>query len=192
VLRWLERELTEHDRPEVNLVRGILSRTLYKRLWVVSQDMEQPRWDRIVKAWADLSRQKKHRLSVEVERQVALKVVGAAKALTGYSEQDVRGAIELRRAQLTPWLLVDIPEPRSGADVGLYYVHEGQRRQLRKDEKVAGSIQASKVWEQYAGSLLQAAGKIRIFCDPDLVDIVEATIPWEHGIETVIESLEAV
>ena len=106
--------------------------------------------------------------------------------------ESLRGEIEKRRAQRAPWLLVDIPETRPGAEVGLYYVLEGQRRQLRKDEKVAGSTQASEVWEQYAGSLLEAAGKIRIFCDPLLVDAVEALIPWENGIETLIESLEAV
>jgi len=154
--------------------------------------MQQSRWDKIVNVWSGLGREKKHRLSAEVERQVALKVVGAGKALTGFSPESIREVIELRQAQRLPWLLVDIPETRSGADVGLYYVLEGQRRQLRKDEKVAGSTQASEVWEQYAGSLLQAAGKIRIFCDPELVDIVEATTAWEEGIETVIESLEAV
>jgi hypothetical protein len=192
VLRWLEHQLMERDRPEAALISGILKRKLYKRLWVVSRDMQQGRWDEIVKAWSDLTREKKHRLSIEVERQVAAKLTGNPKAITGFSVEGVRETIHERQSQRAPWLLVDIPESRPGAEVGLYYVLEGQRRQLRKDDKVAGGIQESDVWKQYAGALLQTAGKIRIFCDRNLVDVVEASIPWEIGIETVTESLEAV
>jgi len=158
----------------------------------VSRDMQQARWDDIVKSWSDLTRDKKHRLSLELEKQVATELIGNPKSITGFSAEGVKDLIQLRQAQRAPWLLVDIPETRPGAEVGLYYVLEGQRRQLRKDDKVAGGIQESEVWKQYAGALLQTAGKIRVFCDPQLADVVEAAIPWEVGIETVIESLEAV
>jgi HD superfamily phosphohydrolase len=192
VLRWFEQQLGQSKRPEATLIGGILSRTLYKRLWVVSRDMQQTQWDDIVQIWSSLSREKKHRLSMEVERRVAAKVLGSARATTGFTAEGAREAIEERQAQRAPWLLVDIPESRPGAEMGLYYVLEGQRRQLRKDDKVAGSTQESDVWKQYAGLLLQTAGKIRIFCDPLLVDVVEAAIGPEDGIETVIESLKAV
>jgi hypothetical protein len=192
VLRWFEQQLSQSKRPEATLIGGILSRTLYKRLWVVSRDMQQTQWDDIVQIWSSLSREKKHRLSMEVERRVAAKVLGSARATTGFTAEGAREAIEERQAQRAPWLLVDIPESRPGAEMGLYYVLEGQRRQLRKDDKVAGSTQESDVWKQYAGLLLQTAGKIRIFCDPLLVDVVEAAIGPEDGIETVIESLKAV
>lgn len=192
VLRWLERQLRESERPEAELIAGLLSRRLFKRLWVVSNDMQQSRWDKIVKAWSSLAREKKHRLSAELERRVAEKIGGAAKSITGFSAEDVRTAITQRQAQRRPWLLVDIPETRPGAEVGLYYVLEGQRRQLRKDEKVVGATQESEVWKTYAGSLLEAAGKIRVFCEPEFVDAIEVAIPWEGGIETLTESLEAV
>jgi HD superfamily phosphohydrolase len=191
VLRWFEQQLIQSKRPEASLINGLLRRRLYKRLWVVSYDMQPTRWDGIVQAWSVLNREKKHRLSVELERRVAAKVIGSAKAITGFSAEGAREAIEERQAQRAPWLLVDIPESRPGAEVGLHYVLEGQRRQLRKDDKVAGSTQESEVWKQYAGSLLQTAGKIRIFCDPELVDVVEAAMGWEEGIETVMESLSA-
>jgi len=192
VLRWFERDLIQHEKPEHVLIRGILSRRLYKRLWVVSHDMQPLRWDKIVKAWSGLSREKKHRLSAEFERQVGTKLIGAARTITGFSAEGLRAAIEERQAQRAPWVLVDIPETRPGADVGLYYVLEGQRRQLRKDEKVAGGTQESEVWNRYAGLLLETAGKIRVFADPQFVDAVEAAIPWEDGIETLTESLEAI
>lgn len=192
-LRWLEDRLRRENRPEAELVSGILSRSLYKRLWVVSRDMQHPRWDAIVKLWSSLSRSKKHQVVSILERLVSNKLnehgVASTTALPGSSAQK---QIEQRVAGRIPWLLIDIPESRPGADVGLYYVWEGQRRQLRKDEKVAGSIQKSEVWEQYAASLLETAGKIRVFADDLLVDAVEASIGWEEGIELLVNSLEAV
>jgi serine/threonine protein kinase len=190
VLRWLEKELSRSVRPEAVLLGGILNRRLFKRLWVVSHDMQPTRWDKIVKLWSELSREKKHRLSHQFETKVVTKVAGATTKITGFSPEGLKASLEQSTTARSPWLLIDIPESRPGAEVGLRYVLEGQRRQLRKDEKVAGQTQESEVWNRYAGSLLQAAGKIRIFCDPGLVDAIEAAVPWENGIETLIETLE--
>lgn len=191
VLRWFEEELVREARPESVLLSSILSRRLYKRLWVVSRDMEKRRWDAMVKTWDDLNRTQKFQLSYAVEQKIAAKLDAVNDGITGLSAENAKDFIKTRLAQRAPWLLVDIPGSRPGSDVGLYYVLEGQRRRLRKDDKVAGSTEESEVWKHYAESLLQAAGKIRIFCAPELVDFVEANIPWEVGIEAISESLEA-
>ncbi len=60
---------------------------------------------------------------------------------------------------------------------------------MRKEDRVVGDLQPSKVWEDYAHNLRQTAGKLRVFCDPTLVDTVEASIPWETGIEALEEVL---
>jgi hypothetical protein len=99
-------------------------------------------------------------------------------------DRDTRGRI--------PWLLIDIPGERPGSDVPLYFVLEGQRRSLRKDDRSVGSLQKSEVWEHYAKNLLSAAGKIRVFCEPTLVDTVETTLSWREGIEELIKALEQV
>ncbi|MDP9193496.1 MAG: hypothetical protein M3P06_17525 [Acidobacteriota bacterium] len=201
-LRWLEQRLVEQERSEASLLEGILSRTLYKRLWVVSRDMQRDHWDEIVRLWTALRRQKKQQLAGVFEKNVSSKLFErgvtaiTATKLGGNPTSPLSGAgarqvIEINVASKVPWLLIDIPESRPGAEVGLYYVLEGQRRQLRKDDKVTGSIQESEVWTQYASNLLQAAGKIRIFCDPRLVDAVDASIAWEEGIELLTNSLVA-
>lgn len=152
--------------------------------------MERPRWDDIIGLWGGLSRQKRFEAAYEYEKRIAarLKEKGPS-SITSFPSEEIEETIALRLAGQIPWLLIDIPGTRPGADVGLYYVLEGQRRQLRKDEKVAGSIQDSEVWNQYAQGLLSAAGKIRVFCDPDLVDAVEASLQWQEGIEQLVNAL---
>jgi len=185
MLRWLEHRLLDQQRSEASLIDGILSRRLYKRLWVVSRDMEKDRWDEIVRLWSGLSRKKKHELARSFEKNVSAKLIergvttitatkfgDRSKLSSPLSGDAARQTIEINVETKLPWLLIDIPESRPGAEVGLHYVLEGQRRQLRKDDKVTGPIQESEVWKLYASALLQPAGKIRIFCDPRLVDAV--------------------
>jgi serine/threonine protein kinase len=79
VLRWLESELAGQDRPERSLISGILNRRLYKRLWVVSRDMQERRWDTIAKKWSALKREQKTQVSASLERRVSRKLRDATK-----------------------------------------------------------------------------------------------------------------
>ncbi len=174
----------------MSLIDGILKRRLFKRLWVVSGDMERSRWDQIIRLWSQLSREKKFDAAYEFENLIAKRLTEKGpKVITSFPSEKIEQEVTLRLAAHVPWLLIDIPESRAGANVGLFYVLEGQRRQLRKDGKVAGSIQESEVWKQYAAGLLTTAGKIRIFCDPLLVDAVEVSIEWQEGIEQLVNAL---
>jgi hypothetical protein len=51
-------------------------------------------------------------------------------------------------------------------------------------------LEKSIVWEEYARNLLKVAGKVRVFCAPDLVDSIEASVSWEKGIEDLTTVLE--
>ena len=48
------------------------------------------------------------------------------------------------------------------------------------------------VWKQYARDLFESAGKIRVFCDPVLVDPIEASLEWQEGIEQLVNALTTV
>lgn len=189
-LKWFEQRLETKGRPESTLIGGILSRKLFKRLWVVSRDMEQTLWDQLIGLWSGLARQKRFEAAYEFEKLILkrLKEKGL-KSITAFPSEKTDEELELRLAARIPWLLIDIPGSRPGSDVGLFYVLEGQRRQLRKDEKVSGTIQASDVWNQYASGLLAAGGKIRVFCDPSLVDAIDASLEWQQGIEELVNAL---
>lgn len=190
VLSWFHQRLRDAERPESVLVEGILKRKLFKRLWVLNFEMEPTRWKRIVELWDQLDRGKRHVFAREFEKAISTLLSPERTAsVTQMKASDAREQIAEWTAGEIPWLLVDIPGSRPGSEVGLYYVLEGQRRQLRKDDRAVGTPQGSTVWERYARDLRQVAGKIRVFCDEALVDTVEASIEWEDGIGELEDAL---
>lgn len=193
VLSWLYTRLLKLQLPEAQLIDGILSRHFYKRLWVVSHDMDSAKWDLISEKWRRLSRTQKHDVSHQFELLIFRRLEsGGIKPVTAMAATTALEKIAQMNSGNTPWLLVDIPGNRPGSDVGLHYVLETQRRQLRKDDRVVGHLQLSKVWEQYAKHLTKAAGKIRIFCHPAVSDVVEVSIPWIDGVQDLISVVERV
>jgi hypothetical protein len=191
VLSWFSQKLRAGGHPDSILIDGILSRRLFKRLWVVSYELESDRWDKIVNDWDKLGRLQRHRVSIEFERAIAAKLTpDQLKNVTALKAREAREKIQENTAGEIPWLLIDIPGNRPGAETGLYYVHEAQRRRLRKDDRAVGDLQTSPIWERYAGDLRRTAGKIRVFCDPLLVDTVESSLSWEAGIDLLQAVIE--
>jgi HD superfamily phosphohydrolase len=190
VLSWLYDRLVQAKRPEAVLIDGILTRKWFKRLWVVSRDMEEKRWDKIAKAWDQLDRAKRHVVSYDFEKAIGRRVADKAVSITSMSAETTNSLIEQMTAAHAPWLLIDIPGGRPGSETGLHYVLESQGRRLRKDDKAVGVLQPSTIWEEYARDLRQAAGKVRIFCEPRLVDAVDASIGWEVGIDHLVSVFE--
>jgi HD superfamily phosphohydrolase len=184
VLAWFEDRLTKSARPEAGLIQGLLSRRLFKRLWVVSHEMEPKRWEKIAGMWDSLDRGKRHQVALEFERAVSrLLTPERTTSVTKLKAEEARERVQHNTAGEIPWLLIDIPGARAGSDIGLYCVLEGQRRQLRKDDRAVGDLHTSPAWERYARDLRQAAGKIRVFAEETLVDTIESSIPWETGID---------
>jgi hypothetical protein len=190
VLIWLRERLRTANRPEDRLINGILSRKLYKRLWVLSRDMDEKRFDKILRAWDQLNRTKRCRGALEYERAIAGQFSKQRVSITEMSGETAQGFINDRTAGEIPWLLIDIPGSRPGAEIGLHCVLESQGRKLRKDDRAVGDLQQSMVWERYARNLRDVAGRIRIFCDPLLVDSVDASIDLPTGFDELLEVLE--
>jgi HD superfamily phosphohydrolase len=191
VLSWFSQKLRQGGHPDSTLIDGILSRRLFKRLWVVSYEMESARWEKIITNWDQLDRLKRHRVSIDFERAIAAALTpDRLTNVTALKASEARDKIEEYTAGEIPWLLIDIPGNRPGAEVGLYYVHEAQRRQLRKDDRAVGDLQTSPVWDRYGRDLRQTAGKIRVFCDPLLVDTIESSLSWEAGIDMLQAVIE--
>jgi HD superfamily phosphohydrolase len=193
VLSWFQLRLEGGNAPEARLIESILRRQLFKRLWVVSREMEPGLWDKIVERWGKLQRLEKHKLAHAFEATVSKKI--KERGLVDVTEMAGKTAserIERATAGRTPWLLIDVPGERPGSEVPLYYVLEGQRRSLRKDDRSVGDLQQSEVWVDYAKNLIRTAGKVRVFCDPELVDSVEASIEWPVGAGYLLTAIDQV
>lgn len=184
LLAWFRQRLQASKLPEASLIEGLLERRLFKRLWVISYDMNEKRWEKIVSVWGNLNRSQRNKVCQEFEEKIrALLAPNKIASVTTLKATDALQLIQEKTAGKIPWLLIDIPSARPGADVGLYYVLEGQRRQLRKNDRATGELQASEVWDKYAQKLSEAAGKIRVFSDPILADTLEASIDTDKGLD---------
>jgi len=190
VLTWLQGRLKKFAKPESKLIDDILQRDLYKRLWVISYDMDPQQWDKLAKAWDRLDRTKRHTIALEFEKVVCKFLNDHTIAnITGFSATEAKQRIDEDTSGERPWLLIDFPAGRPGSESPLFYVLEGQRRQLRKDDRAVGKLQTSTVWEEYARNLRRTAGKIRVFCRPDLVETVEESVTLEQGMELLEDVL---
>lgn len=192
VLTWLYDRLMAEKLPEAILIDNILTRLWFKRLWVVSRDMQEKRWDNIVKVWNQLDRKQRNQVSFEFERRISDLFNTSGVDITNLAADTSKAMIQEMTAARQPWLLIDIPGARPGSETGLHYVLESQGRRLRKDDRTVSEIQQSAVWENYARDLGQAAGKIRIFADEKLIDIIDASINWDQGVDILLSSLEAI
>jgi len=193
VLSWLYHRLRKLRLPEMKLIEGILTRRLFKRLWVISKEIEPTIWNRIVKLWSQFSVEQHHNVAHEFEVLIATRLnKDGLKDVTAMVKETTHDRIDRATKGHNPWLLIDIPGARPGSQVPLYYVLEGQRRSLRKDDRSVGDIQKSKIWDTYGNNLLSAAGKIRVFCDPELVDAVEASVDMTVGVDCLITALEKI
>jgi len=192
VLSWLLNELRNEKLPESVLITGIIKRNLYKRLWVISYHMEPNYWERIVKLWDNLSIEERYELPRLYEKLIKDKISQNPVDITELPGQQTIDRIKSKTAGNIPWLLIDVPGARPGSEIGLQCVLETQGRRMRKDDNIVGELRESIVWEEYAFNLRQSAGKIRIFCDEELVDAVDANINQSVGIEQLINALEQV
>jgi HD superfamily phosphohydrolase len=190
VLYWFRDRLISVNNPCYNLIDGILCRNLYKRLWVISRDHEQHKWDNMIGHWDSLNRDKRYAVSSQLEDVIFNRVNETPPAITGL---DAKNAVDLLNdfhAGKQPWLLVDVPGRRPGSDAALQCVIEQKGRRLRKDNKVVGDLRTSPVWDTFAYNIRQCAGKIRVFCHPDLHEIIDSSVEYEHGISSLNGVLE--
>lgn len=191
VLSWFQERLRKASQPEEKLIREILARRFFKRLWVISREMEPIKWDRIINLWGQLKQDQRYIAARRFEELLAFKLgEDGYTDVTTMTKDNARDRIDRATKGHVPWLLIDIPGPRPGSEMPLFYVLEGQRRSLRKDDRSVGDLQESKIWKEYAKNLFAVAGKVRLFCAPELVDSVEASIEWQKGVDVLITSLE--
>jgi len=137
VLSWFRDRLHRQQHVNAGLIDAILERKLFKRLWVVSYEMEPDVWKRIIDYWDRLDRASRHQVSLELERKISKRLTPERTAtVTLLRATEAKDLVDQYTAGEIPWLLIDIPGNRPGADVGLFSVQEGQRRKMRKDDRV--------------------------------------------------------
>lgn len=195
VLTWLRDRMNAKSLvASAELIQGILTRKLFKRLWVVSRNtVDGKEWDDLCDLWGKLSANQKDIAARQFEKKIALRL-GASNPAIDVTMMKASDATQLATqltGAMTPWLLIDLPGAKSGSDVGLHYVSEVQARRMRKDDRAIGTLEASAAWTQYAGNLRSAAGNVRVFCDERLVETVDASILQNAGFADLLSVVQA-
>jgi hypothetical protein len=178
VIAFLRSWLVRAGAKEAELLDDVMARRLYKRLFIFSYERSPKEWKSLVDQWDRLSSGNKVRVYEQIEKVVVSEVDKRAQEgpYTETLNETEVDRLRLSVAALRPLVLIDVPGPRPGSDIPLYYVIEAQRRALRRDERAVGDAQASGVWQQFGAELRERAGKVRIFCHPSFIDLVESAI----------------
>lgn len=193
VLAYLLREARRHAPIESPLLEALIERRLFKRIFVFAKERSPKEWDLIANRWASAAIPKKVSIYEELEQWLERKVAervrkGVANTTTTISDFE-RLQSELRAR--VPILLIDVPAARPGADVALHYVIESQRRALRKEDRVVGQAAESSVSRDFGLGLRDRAGKVRVYCHPDYIDAVEASIEDSDLVEELSAILQS-
>lgn len=194
VLTWLRDRMIGAGLQEAELIQGILTRNLFKRLWVVGRDAASSTdWDEMCELWEKMSARQKERASHGLEQKIRARLVGANQAqdVTLMKAVDAKSLASQLTDARTPWLLVDMPGAKSGSDVGLHYVTEVQARRMRKDDRAMGTLEPSSAWKHYAEGLRSVAGNVRVFCDGRLVETLDASVTQVAGFEDLLAAVQA-
>ena len=194
VLTWLRDRMRMSSLVEAELIQGILTRNLFKRLWVVSRKTVEPAdWDELCDVWAKLTPRQRNLAAINFEQKIRMRLssVGGAKDITRLQASDAKELITQFSEARTPWLLIDLPGAKSGSDVGLHYVTEVQARRMRKDDAAVGAVEESAAWKRYAGDLRSEAGKVRVFCAESLVETIDISISQIQGFADLLEVVQA-
>ena len=180
VVHYLWARLVDIKAPEAELLADLMARRLYKRLFVFSSERSDG-WQQIADKWPKLSPRARSEVTQSIEVRLREAVDESADESSAISRftLDTGQRVAMRVTAKRPVILIDVPGARPGAALPLYYVVEAQRRALRKDERAVGDVHASEVWQHFGNQLHERAGKVRVFCHPDVADILEATIDRE-------------
>lgn len=178
VLRFLESWLEQYNLPEAALLAQIANRQIFKRLFVFTRERSPQEWDRMLTSWNSLDDKRKRTLMIELERIIVSELnkrEGTEPETESLRPVDVERVL-VAHTSGQPIILIDVPEVRTGSSVPLFYVVEAQRRALRKMDLVLGTTAQSDVWSDFGAKLHERAGKVRVFCHPEFVDVIEAVV----------------
>jgi len=187
MIEWL----VEHTTPAGNeLLKMISNRDLYKRILVISKRKSSRLWDALIKfrnkfGWemiVNLQREIQHRI-VDFVRKIDDSKRRTTSALEPIATDRVISLAE----KGTILILIDIPSGRPGSAIPLEYLPEADRKEMLEEWREPSMLEDSVIWTQLHDSFLESAGKIRIFCHPDVSNTIRAAI-LKDELESLVEA----
>jgi len=185
IIEWLADQTTPAGRQILTM---IINRDLYKRLLVVSRRRNLTLWDKLIK-FRKFDSEMIVGLQQEIQKRVVdlVRTIDNSKRTTSVLEPAATDRVITLSEKGSILILVDIPTGRSGSSISLEYLPESDRQDTIGQWKEPCKLEDSVIWTQLHESFLESAGKIRIFCHPDVRDTLEAAIS-KNELERLVEA----
>jgi hypothetical protein len=170
LLEWLHERSNDTGQRLLNM---IATRTLYKRVFVLSASQDLALWKEIEEKSA--SHERLHWYSEKLRDRLLERLDGTlAKAMAGEDHYHVTGvgdpigdiSAAAAALKLPGSVLLDVPKPRR-SEVLRYYPEELHRGQREEFEGLP-FLSVSELWNLLSDNLHQTASNIRVFVDPKI------------------------
>jgi len=195
MLAWVyERTSAEGKR----LLDMLVKRNLFKRLIVISSAKKRSLWQSLQRLRDKLREKGDFRSWVAFQGSVQEKLVSkliekAREEIDGHEQAssvlsvDNVTRMEMRHKVGQTLVLIDIPPNRSAEESDLYFLREHRIRGVPHLGRAAQAIETSGLWESVVSNFQESVGKVRVFVDPDFVDLFDAVLK-EEDIEGILDA----
>ncbi len=187
VLQWIS---DRTNKAGSELIRMLNERQLYKRILVLSEKRNQPLWDALIKHRKKSNGREMTSLDSEIQKRIVdsvRKLEESRRKLHSILTPDNTDHIISMHEKEQIITIIDIPVDRPGSKLSLEYLPEAERQDILQQWKMPTSLEDSVVWKELSDKLIESVGKIRLFCHPEVAEIVIAAVDRKQ-LEEIIES----
>jgi len=177
VLKWIT---DKAGKTGVELFSLLLTRNLYKRIYVLARDKTQDKqlWNDYYDFYKAKRKSWKKKLELNEEFQKMIRVCVENTNIdntTTLYDPSLRNDF-LNDSLVLPLVIIDFPPDWRHSDYPPDYIAEEQRRYIKKDQFETGSLGQSEVWSVLRQNIAQSIGKLRVFCHPKYSNFITFTL----------------
>lgn len=192
VIEWVA---DGHTTPAgFDLLELINNRHIFKRILVISRRKKPALWDNLIK----FKRNNDWKMIVKLQDYIQKLIIqnirqfdDKQRTITALN-QDATEKIVTMHAEGKILFLIDIPSWKIGSRIDLEYLPESNRREMIDQWNLPVPLEDSVIWKQLNNTFLESAGKIRVFCHPEISNTITAAISQDNFEQIVEQSLRYV
>ncbi len=178
MLQWISDRTQPVGKALLEMVR---SRTLFKRLLVISKSKNQELWANMARVGREFSPRNRISFQEEVQRRLVRLIdqVPHEKRTTSALDPSLTDDLVSRSDRGEVLFLIDIPTSRPGSGMDLYFLPEQQTNvsPSTRLQSENANMKNSVMWDTIIESFLESVGKVRVFVHPEFEKTAAAALP---------------
>jgi len=186
-LLWIYEKTTDAGK---RLIEMICKRNIFKRLLVISERKNPSLWDKL----ADLRKNYYWQEWIIFQNEIQNKLIRIIDTIpeeertSTILSKNKTDVIVGRSNKGEILFLVDIPGERKGSSVDLHYLTESRiYGPLKSTHDRSVQMEDSIIWTTLSKNFLKSVGKVRVFCNPDIIETCSICLN-RSNIESTLEA----